>query len=153
MCSNDKSYDCTHSLSCQFWFAQNWQNGLPSKHCCGIFSAISQTCSLRILVLHCWDLMVHIAVLQGAKCKTRAGIIDWSRDLWHGGNSSWDSGSTWWWWCWWYDPMLHLFMAISSHSLGCRRSESLPSMQPSLCLGLKCLLAPGQAKWKWNLPW
>jgi hypothetical protein len=49
--------------------------------------------------------------------------------------------------------MLHLFMAISSHSLGCRRSESLPSMQPSLCLGLKCLLAPGQAKWKWNLPW
>jgi hypothetical protein len=35
--------------------------------------------------------------------------------------------------------MLYLFMATSCHSIGCRRSESLPSMQSFMCLGLKCL--------------
>jgi len=109
--------------------------------------------SLRILLLHYWVLLGHIVVLQGAKCKTREAIINYSRNVWHGGsNSWWDFGTTWRWWCWWYDLMLHLFMATSCHSIGCRGFESLPSMQSFMCLGLKCLLALGWDKWKWNLP-
>ncbi len=70
------------------------------------------------LLLHYWVLLAHIIVLQGAKCKTREAIINYSRNVWHGGsNSSWDFGTTWRWWCWWYDLMLHLFMATSCHSI------------------------------------
>jgi len=101
--------------------------------------------SLRILLLHYWVLLAHIVVLQGAKCKTREAIINYSRNVWHGGsNSSWDFGTTWQWWCWWYDLMLHLFMATSCHSIGCRGLNHCLPCSPLCALGLNVYLHWGE---------